>query len=555
MRVKSLFIVIVLNIFLTLFASLMLEYVSLSERISSLEQTVQVSLDGALSAATGSEEMFSEKFQTMMSSFATGANKTGAVNPTVYTTSLLYDGGKFYQVNTYALAKYYEDTGKMPTGSALSDLSQTAFGSNVASGDYTRAIFEWLYGKTGSDWTNDNLEWANGNNSFWGYTTESPYDANGISKRPSGWYVEGKASGDFVEYVQKVGLMQTTAGYLKGKSTDFQNAGFALSIHKYPTLLNMGLDFSNLSCQISSKAEANSGTWNSVTSDYTIDNFSTSVKLAKSYLSNNITKYYLTPASLGVTYVPVAVLKPAFLANLDTTVRLNSLASGAAQVSGGSYTAHNDTATLGSIADLDRASQCMGTSVYTFGGGGATDSDGSALHTKYSGEDIVQDGNVEYDKDSVKVKVDYFYVDFSQDTADNKIIIQNLNGLVGGENVGADQSSLAQDTLDAFQTEDSATQINDDQLKNLLSAASSSGVGGERIVARVSVRLRVHIPYKSSILQWMDYRFHAAGATTGWHAGIKNCTYASPNMNGDGISVNEDGVWYQYTTFFMQSRT
>ena len=65
-----------------------------------------------------------------------------------------------------------------------------------------------------------------------------------------------------------------------------------------------------------------------------------------------------------------------------------------------------------------------------------------------------------------------------------------------------------------------------------------------RIVARVSVKIKCHVPYKSAILQWM------AQKTGTKHFDIKS--YDPEHLEADDSS---DGLWFKYTTYYCTSRT
>lgn len=498
MRVKSLFIVMVLNAFLMLMTSVLMEYASLADRFGALENTFQVALDSSIGVATGAEEMFSDKFQATISSYA--SNTSG--QEVTYATTLIWVGGKFHQVNSYALAKFYADNGRMPQ-----TIGEVNMLPNVLGSDQLATIHAWLYGKAGNDYSDPSLSWANRN-------TKILDEASGDSPRPT----PGQTGAAFVNqgfrnYYNYVGKYQKTVGYLKEKTGD---STYTLSLSTYPTLINMGFSWmDNL---------------NRVTSDKTADNFTSVYHHGKSYRGVSNTLYYFTPASLGVTYIPVEVLKPMMIANLDTLARLN-------HVSG----SNSDRL---KAANLTEAGQCSTTSVYH---NGMTT---PAAHNVGSTEKIVSDGNIEYDLNSVKVRVEYFYVDFKQPS--NKVLLSKLAGTVSAAQLhqystgnvmmtSSDnhESNLRNATFTLFNERDSAKQTNDPAWVN-----AYESVRGGRIVARVSARVKIHVPYRSSIMQWMCERSGNPG-----HYDIKLYD------NTTGRVVNDsDGLWYEYTTYYMQSR-
>lgn len=501
MKVKSLFITIVLNVFLMLFASVLLEYINLSERFTALENTVQVALDSSIGVATGSEEMFTDEFQRYVSSFASDDS-----NRVTYSTTLLWRGNKFHQVNSYALSYFYKEHGRLPINA--NELVHMSYGGS----DQLKFYFEWLYGSAGADYTNEDLQWANRNN-------ELIRAYNNISPRGD------SRNENFYNYYKKVGIHQKTVGYLKERSDE---SAYKLTLKEYPNLINMGFEWMH--------------EYNSVNSDFTADNFTSTVKMGKSYGNNNNTQYYLTPMSLGVTYVPIEILKPCMLANLETLVRLNRLASG------NTFNNANEADKSDFLDTLNSANECVETSVYVGG-------NQHREHVHTDGENIITDGQIEYDLSTVQTKVDYFFVDFGDSNRSrNQVLLSKVHGCisyaeyknysqasvaygVGGANT---QSNLRKVTLDHWREQDSVLNNPDGAYVDKYKAVKDG-----RVIARVSVKLKVHVPYQSSIMQWMCERSGNRG-----HFGIKMY-----NPSTGRVERSKDGVWYSYTTYFMQSRS
>lgn len=509
MRVKSLLIVIVLNVFFMLISSVMLEYVNLAERFTNLENTFQVALDSAIGVATGSEEMFSDQFQRSLSSFASNGD-----NSVTYSTTLLWRNNKFHQLNSYALSYYYYLNGKLPNNA--SDLDNIG----IKADNQLRFYYEWLYDETGSDYDSGELYWANRNN-----TLLDTYSNEGA--RPTYFKNNNR---NFYDYYNKVGYMQRTAGYVKQKQED----SYSLEMETFPTLLNMGFAWMETYRQDGSKLPVS---WTSNDSDVTTDNFTSSVHYGKSYRGIKNTQYFLTPMALGVTYVPVEVLKPTMLANLETLVRLS-------RISGGT---DFDITKVDVVKTLNDADKCVTTQVWQ-------DPNKPKLHDKQSGENIITDGYIEYDLNSLQVKVDYFYVDFgSSNKSRNSILISKLNGCISyAEDKRYDvptvdrtnesdnrQEKLRARTLDKFLEQDSAKKVTDSTW-----VSTYDSVRHGRIVARISAKVKIHVPYQSSIMQWMCERSGNPG-----HYDIKLFDPATGKVINDS-----DGLWYQYTTYYMQSR-
>lgn len=106
MKWKSMFILIVLNIFVMLLVTVTVEYVNLADRFITIEDTVQEALDSAVSTSTRSEEFFTEKVQAQMQSYGITSGKTTSY---AETTLWLRGSEQFLTGNTYVLAKYYDE--------------------------------------------------------------------------------------------------------------------------------------------------------------------------------------------------------------------------------------------------------------------------------------------------------------------------------------------------------------------------------------------------------------------------------------------------------------
>ena len=69
---------------------------------------------------------------------------------------------------------------------------------------------------------------------------------------------------------------------------------------------------------------------------------------------------------------------------------------------------------------------------------------------------------------------------------------------------------------------------------------------GKRIVAKVTVKLKVHVPYQSSILQWFRELTDTDGNN---HYDIRLW-----DEDADEADRNSNGVWFSYTTYTAISR-
>ena len=70
---RNIFVIIVLNIFLMLAVSLLLEYNNLAERLTNLENNIYNALQLAVDTTLSSEEFFSSSYQEQMVSNAIGS--------------------------------------------------------------------------------------------------------------------------------------------------------------------------------------------------------------------------------------------------------------------------------------------------------------------------------------------------------------------------------------------------------------------------------------------------------------------------------------------------
>ena len=502
---RNLLIVVVFNIFLTLLFTVVLEYMSLSDRFRLLENNVHIALETALDASMASEEMFSNEYQEYVTSV--GRN-TG--NDVVGSSVLVYDDTQgnvgWYGANAYVLAMTYESNGhKLPTQSQY-NLKYASLGGG---GDnrFIANIFTWMFGDVGQGY--DNFEWANQNRSLPSRLASVGIDMG--SRAPNV---------DFGNFYTNIGNKIKTKANLKVKVGD----SFEVQEVEYSVLDNMGLTFGG-----------NSLTSN--TSTKILDNFTMSFHAGKINASGSRSAYFLTPYSLGVTYVPVKVLKPVFIANLDTMARLQKASSGK----------------LASDSELKAtfksASDCIPTSIY--------DVDSNLPKVHDSNSNIVTDGVIEYDLDSVKVKVDYFLANFYSGA--HKNVAAKIEGTVYGN---TSNQSLALNSLV------NNLKASDTMLKSLGAGNYSQDDidrYGNRIVAKVTVRLKAYIVYQSPILQWLSHNdWLAAGSRGTNHYSIKTIdtntgkvlrsAVSAGSSNAHVWSNTSDGVWYQYSTYVAISR-
>src|SRR5699024_10172435 len=120
---------------------------------------------------------------------------------------------------------------------------------------------------------------------------------------------------------------------------------------------------------------------------------------------------------------------------------------------------------------IDGGIGCLETSVYP-------DSDGSAVEHADTGN-YINDGDIEYDLDSIKIDVDYKTVDFYD--KNNADVITRVIGSKASEGSESQRETL-EETVEGLKNSDT---IND---------STKGSNPGQRVLARVTVRIKVNIP-------------------------------------------------------------
>lgn len=488
---RNILAIITLDIFLILATTVLMEYLNLAERFTMLENTVQIATDMALDTSMSSEEFFSEGYQSAMTS--TALSKPGGVSKrNLGASTILYRNGTWFYANTYYLSMYYEYYNKLPSSKSDYDNFCQQNGLNNSWG--TAKVYEWLFGRVGQSYTDSSLSWANKSNSI--KSKLADFGVYGGNRTPTT---------AFKNFYNGIGHQIKQKGVVKEQAgSDSFDINTAV---EYPVLANMGLNLSS---------------FNSVGSPYMTDNFCMSFHIGKKQ-NGRQSIYFLTPYSLGVTYVPREVFKPVFIANLDTMARLQKLAGGNLHTNNATWM--NDT--------LKSADHCVEPDVYI---GNVRQS-----HTSGANQKIVTDGLIEYDLNSVQVRVDYFLANFYSHNYRNTVA--RIEGVMSGYQNGstAHKSSyitqydwLAKN-VDALRASDTTRRLD-----------GSTG-SGDRIVAKVTVKLKVYIPYQSSIIQWFVNKDVTPGAQNHYSVRTLNPT--------DGTVIRtSDGTWYQYSTYVAITR-
>ena len=490
----------------------------------------------------------------------------------VATNILLFDNaGNAHQVSTYALAYYYCCKGKIPeTQAEFNDVY------SIAREMTTEDVYEFLYGESGTEF--DKLAWANKNNSVFLHTGKEDKgdigrfmntDSINAARSLGGLSLKdeyNKDMNDFQSYVEAVYDAIYTSGYIKTKSNDY-NSNYTLTNYSYPVLMNMGLKTHSANLDsilfyentgvLSQSPVSHTHNWNQMldasnteTNDYFSGSFhwgktrqfGAGQTSSKSGVTGNFSKYFLTPNTLGVTYVPLSVVKPNFIGLLKTKVQLN-------KVSGG------DGIQKGEIQKIVTESiGCIDTDVYDKTQGVVANE--SEKHHVSSTENIINDGDIEYDLNSVRVKVEYFDCDFYNDNEITQVV-NRIEGAV--PNWKKDDSNYGKSTgLFLSQNENLHEIINrlkaTDTRSNIVYDKNGKDGRGKRLVAKVTFRIKVHIPYHSSILQLMCHKDKNSA-----HYDIRRFIPNSNDVvredpNANHADMDNSGVWYQYTTYYSVTR-
>ena len=542
MKWKNVLFTVVLNIFLMLLVTVLIEYNGLSQRMQEACDNIQLAFDTAIESSTATEELFSINNRVDNGNASqTSYSDNGTANTLVWSPSS--SGGSWYNGNNYILSWYYWNKGRFPTKAEYDTIESSGFWT-----PYT--IWCWLYGGVPSA-TSMEDEWKTDihkglGQSYTNYpstcrNTQTKYIYNnlliGLTLGRSN--DDRKPSKEFEAFFNSVG--KNINGWYTFKYPDSGTGRFTIVPEYKPTLLKMGfyLDSYKLCTDSIGATGIN-------------DDMISTVKLGKKKVGQRYSQsiYFYSPYSLGVTYVPVSVLKPMFLYNLDSIVRLGVA----------SRTGFNPSATSVTDDDFNQSSGCLSTNVYSgIGSAGdpETHKEGGAVVPYVSGNGIINDGQVEYDLRTAQVRVDYFNINVYSNNF--YTTASDLYGALPARNIDGSFKSYT----GAYGSITTAS--GDTVMKNIgtLIKANETGTSlgnyiskqgivnttdqGKKIDAKCTVRLKLHITYESFILQWMCYKDHAAGSNNHYDIKLYNPSTGS-------INANSDGVWYEYSKYYAYTR-
>lgn len=492
--------------------SIFTEYATIATRLQQLENTVSTSVETALDVSMASEELFTDKFtekdrdgnQAVTSHGIQYNNRM--VN--AFTQIRYYNkGGEMVTGSAYLMSKYSDENGggtvKFPTsqGAYNSYVYQQTMGNTRESSD---VIYNWLFGGIYSDYS-----------SQWYAVNENTKKASEEIKRKSETK-HRRPNEEFKKFATRIGYKVQTVTPVKKE--DKVNGGFTVEDQKIPAIAQMGLTFGVLGNKDWNKGGDNA--------DLVSDNFIMTKHIGKSRVQNGgeSSRYYLTPYSLGVTYVPTEVFKPVLASHIQQMCLFGKLKDARSSV----------------VDTFDSGVGCITTNIF---------SNGSNTPKKHSGDssNIVNDGYVEYDLSTLQTKVDYTVVDFYDEA--NKEIVTKILGSRGAKNDYEDVDSVLSDTVTKLKNSDTMTS----EMK-----AELGEEAGNRLVARITTKIKVHVPYNSSVLQWADEWFFNGSEK---HYGIKlienlrgSQSFTDGELQGNSLVRTEDGIWYQYTTYRAISR-
>lgn len=471
-KVKGILATLCINIFALMAVDVVSEVNRLKDDIKRLDYIFDTSIDMAVQNSMASEEFFSDKFQSQLGSYALSAdnNRSLTANMTILRNNSWIKG------NSYIMTMYYGEHNSFPS-------SQTAY-DRFARNITTENVYEYMFGTVGDDSLNTALAWSDP----WD-TGTYVYDAN--ARVPNA---------DFKEYYDNIGCTITSTQFIKEQVAN----GWKMSEVELPVLSQMGLKLDAIN-------SCDAGTTQTGANYSAVTHYG---KLLSG--STEYSQYYLTPYSLGVTYIPLDVLMVNSRANLENMIRFSKckeLGNNTSDVSGSEL-----------MNTYMSANGCIDTSYYDDGTGNVTSNAVEHTPTPVSwGNDSVRmmnDGEIEYDLSTLQVKVDYFNVDFYDQNN-----WQIVNAIEGAVPYSTDLTALP------------------DKLK---ASDTSEEVKGNRIVARVSAKIKIHIPYNSAIMQWYINEYAMSAE--------EHYDIAQYDTTTGNIVTDSDGVWYYYTTYAAVSR-
>lgn len=571
---KRIFIWSVICIFITLVATVVQEYTSVSTRLNKMDSIIRTALDVAVEDSMQSEEAFSDDLNNWLISKAAYSNETGGIRTANGTSQGVNQkiedvlnaggrasdylahstidvfarqndsnasgqtGGSFIAINPYYLA--ISNAMKGNDNKALVTSTEINAYKNISilnTPDSTAGVFAFLYGEP--SW-GSYLKWSELTVDDISTLTDATRNASNVVKRDSvGMANTGTANAllgtgtldDFSAFYDSIGATVRTRNYVRVKLSDTDSS---VQVGEYPTLLNMGLQFNTRTqgenngtdgSNVDIKGNTMSG--EQIASNVNMMNSLKAGKHKDVYGIDHKSYYFLTPQSLGVTYVPISVVKPVFTAELDSLMRYDLIASG-----------NGD--------NMNQATGCIDTSYYRNGG------NTPEKHIS-NGELITNNGDFEADLNSVKVKVDYYCVNvYTNRNSVGDVMTVALGGYIPNSSTTHPSFSEAGNlAADKLLNTDTAMKVIADEDENSEDDSAKEERLGKRLIAKVTVKVKCHVPYKNTLLQWMCYEQHKlTPAGQNEHYGIKMWD----SSNNKVVSSKSDDIWYQTSKYVCVSR-
>lgn len=510
MKLRNVVWLTIFNIFLLLLWDVWEEYDSLWGRLKKMQETTETAFTCALDTSMATEETFTSALNgTLLADKLYSKGDEAQMQAHL----LFFRDGQWLSLNPYACGIAYRNQGNHAvidvSACKAEDSAMRAESDNK--GGALGYVFKNLYGEVGEDYTSPALEWSSRNYGMYEDLKSNSYVYN--HSREAKTYFEN--------FAKTVGYKVNYKTNVKHKdASDPEETRFEVVQQSLPSLLQMGLQYHSGTWGTYNLATYGASTGGVSSAMYVNDNFVVSYHVGKKLVGGGAavdkSLYFLTPQALGVTYIDPYVLKACFQSYIEEIVRFNKV-----KYNKPSFTLNSEGsvgAASSAFAGVDTADGCIPTTVYDMGGSVAQ------KHVNNAGDVIVNDGEVEYNLSSMKVRVDYYAVDMYSSA--KRTVANTILGYKAGAANSTDTSTM-DGVVHDYQASDSTT--------------SNGGSDGMRIVARCSFKIKVNIPYKSAMLQWFEYMTTPAGQNN--HYGVRM-------MNPDGTANDsKDGVWFEFTTY------
>ncbi|MDR0917955.1 MAG: hypothetical protein LBM93_01690 [Oscillospiraceae bacterium] len=474
---------VIIAMFAWIVYSIFEEYEKLDERMLSLHTTISTAIDTAVQNTMMSEEFFTGDTENLLSSTNNHRNYIS-----YYKNGYLIGSGK--NIDVYSLLYTMTDGYSTPLDE-----------------------FDFKY----SDLPDSNFESFQGND-FMAETYAAIYGGEFISDTGlmnSGFISDSNRvpTKEFSDFYDSIGKSINKSTYL----VHYED-GYFKEIQRYrvPVLTQMGLDLGDTGI-------FPLGNINEADNLYRNNDTVAVTHRGKSLDMNDPKYYYLTPYSLGVTYLQPDVMKLLATINLSNTIRLNKVSGGVKGVN----------------TNFGVAEGCIPLTI--------SDNHNAVFHEDTPTRAILNDGYIEYDMDSLETKIEYFAVNlYEKDSSGNYVnadLLREIYGAVPDEIdvfPHNDQKKVIGDYFTNAADGKDYIYVNADE-KDLINGNKTDiqNDAGTKIIAKITVNLDVCIPYTSPVMQ-MYINSHMRD--TNGHFGL------SADIDGDG-TVEEGWLKYTYVTY------